>query len=76
MEEMLFKCVSCGHIGKPLKKKKGSSWIELLLWICVLLPGLCYSIWRLSSKYIACEICKSATLQPIEAAKVEKLFHK
>ncbi|MBW7903001.1 MAG: hypothetical protein H3C26_16080 [Rhodocyclaceae bacterium] len=38
--------------------------IELVLWLCVIVPGLVYSIWRLSSKYDACPSCGGTALIP------------
>ena len=39
-----IKCPNCNYKGDG--KMKGSGWIELLLWLCYLVPGLIYSIWR------------------------------
>jgi hypothetical protein len=47
-------CPNCGTIGKPKKKTKGSFAIEVLLWLCFLIPGLIYSLWRMTSKVPVC----------------------
>lgn len=51
------KCMTCGHEGKTVKVTKGSLALEIALWVCFILPGLFYSIWRLTSKQYACKKC-------------------
>jgi len=46
---------------------KGSLLIEIILWLCLLIPGLIYSIWRMTTKYKACPACKQATLIPADS---------
>lgn len=58
-------CMTCGSDTLPKTTTKGSMGIEIVLWLCFLLPGLIYSIWRLSSRHDACAACGSATLVPI-----------
>mgnify|MGYP001600827589 CR=1 FL=1 len=60
-------CTSCGFTGEPSTVTKGSFFIELVLWLCLLIPGLIYSIWRLSSKYEACPKCQQNTIIPVES---------
>lgn len=51
------KCMTCGHDGKTVKVVKGSVLIEIALWICFIVPGLIYTLWRLTSKTYACKKC-------------------
>ena len=60
-------CTSCGFTGESSTVTKGSMLIELVLWLCFLIPGLIYSIWRLSSKYEACPKCQQITIIPVES---------
>lgn len=60
-------CTHCGHVGIPDRHTPGSGWIELVLWLCVLVPGLIYSIWRRSASRPVCERCGSAVLLPLES---------
>jgi len=46
-----FICANCGHLGDEKQVTKGSFGIEVILWLCFLIPGLIYSLWRLSSRY-------------------------
>ena len=60
MEQLI--CKQCECIGKPKKVTKGSIFIELILWLCLLLPGFIYSIWRLTTKHKACSSCGSVDI--------------
>lgn len=60
-------CMSCGADSHPTVAAKGSTGIELILWICFIVPGLIYSIWRLSNKGMKCPTCGSENLIPLES---------
>ncbi len=66
-------CPNCGYVGKAKKVTKGSILIEIVLWICFLVPGLIYSIWRLTSKHLACPKCGAQNLVPIDSPRGKKL---
>lgn len=57
-------CTSCGYVGEPKTLTRGSMAVEIALWLCFLIPGLIYSVWRLSSKYDGCPTCGQTTLVP------------
>jgi hypothetical protein len=59
-----FKCPNCGHIGQPVLRTKGSFGLEICLWLLFIIPGLIYSIWRLTSKEKGCPDCGFAHLIP------------
>jgi len=40
----------------------GSGWIEVVLWLCYIVPGLIYSIWRRGKKNVTCSACASRDL--------------
>ena len=69
-----FVCTTCGFIGSPKKIVKGSILIELVLWLAFLVPGLIYSIWRLTTKYDACPKCKNASMIPVDSPTGQKLI--
>lgn len=58
-------CLSCGHEGPTKKPTKGSFFIELILWLCFLVPGLIYSIWRLNTRHEVCINCGGTSLVPL-----------
>ncbi len=56
-------CKSCKN--KTMNpKRKGNGWIEIILWICYIIPGLIYSIWRRSGQPNICPTCNKNTLIP------------
>lgn len=67
-------CTTCGHVGKTKTVTKGSFAIELLLWLFFLLPGLIYSVWRLTSRHEACSSCGSTTVIPLNSPLAQKLI--
>ena len=67
-------CTSCGYAGKPETITKGSFLIEVILWLCFLIPGLIYSIWRLSSRYKGCPNCGQSTLIPRTSPMAQKFL--
>jgi len=60
-------CCNCGHEGKAKKGTPGSLLIEILLWFMMLVPGLIYSIWRMSSKFQKCPHCNSKNILPSDS---------
>jgi hypothetical protein len=52
-------CSNCGYLGKPKKIVRGAFLIELILWLCFLVPGFIYTVWRLTSQYDVCPKCGS-----------------
>lgn len=73
-----FLCTTCGAtVNSATTVTKGSFLIEVVLWLMMILPGLLYSIWRLTSRFKACPNCKNPTLIPIDSpvarATIERL---
>lgn len=66
-------CSACGTRGIPQRITPGSTLIELVLWLCFLLPGLIYSIWRLSARRNACAICAASALVPLNSPMGKQL---
>lgn len=60
-------CKECGTVGDPVTITKGSLGTEILLWLCLLLPGMFYTAWRHGSRYDGCPKCSSANLVPIDS---------
>lgn len=68
-----FACIRCGHVGEPKSATPGSFGIELLLWLCVLLPGLIYSLWRLNRRRDVCAMCASPDLIPADSPRGQQV---
>ena len=67
-------CPNCGHYGPTKTKTRGSILIEIVLWICFIVPGLIYSIWRHTSRKQVCSACGSETLVPADTPVGRKLL--
>lgn len=59
-----YYCTRCGHVGRAARRAKGSIAMEIVLWLLFLLPGLIYSIWRLTTKTRTCPKCASPDIIP------------
>lgn len=60
-------CKACGATGTGVTATPGSFFVELLLWLCFLVPGLIYSVWRLAGRKRVCRICGSDALIPADS---------
>lgn len=67
-------CSSCGSVGKPVKDTKGSCLVELILWCLMILPGLIYTVWRLTTTKDVCKQCKQPTLVPLNSPIGKKML--
>ncbi len=65
-------CTKCRNIGKPKKKKRGSTKTEFFCWM--LFPfGLPYTIWRMFSKYNICRYCDEQFLISVNSQSGKRL---
>jgi uncharacterized membrane protein YqaE (UPF0057 family) len=67
-------CTSCGYVGSSVRITKGNLLIEIFLWLLVIIPGVIYSIWRLTSRYDACPECKNPSMIPTDTPIGKKLL--
>lgn len=67
-------CTQCLTVGKPVTDVKGSILMEIVLWLCFLIPGLIYSMWRLTTKTKVCKQCKSPDMIPEDSPRAKKLI--
>ena len=66
-------CTTCGHEGPTRTHTKGSLGIEIVLWLCFIVPGLIYTIWRVSSRGEICSSCGAHTLVPADSPVAVKM---
>ena len=66
---MKIKCPNCQYEGKGKKYTKGSTLIELVLWLMFIVPGFIYSLWRISSKYVGCPQCGNNHVVKMNSSK-------
>jgi len=57
-------CPNCGTVAKPKKVTKGSFLIEVFLWLLFIIPGVIYSLWRLTTKAEVCPKCGAPNMIP------------
>jgi hypothetical protein len=69
-------CPNCGTRGEPKTLTQGNMLIELILWLCFLIPGLIYSIWRLSSRKQVCPACEMPGMIGIHTPNGQLLLKK
>lgn len=67
-------CTLCGYTGSSKKKVKGNFLTEVILWLFFLIPGLIYSIWRLTSKQDVCPKCGNASMIPSDTPMGQKMM--
>lgn len=54
----MYYCPNCKNDVKGKKWTPGSFIVEIILWLLFILPGLFFSLWRLSKRKTICEICR------------------
>ena len=64
-------CMVCGTEAKPRSRTRGSFLIELVLWLMFIVPGLLYSLWRLSTREKVCPACGSPNMVPLDSPAAE-----
>ena len=69
-------CTNCGIRGDSKTFTPGSFFIEVILWICFIVPGVIYSIWRLTAKKKVCCACGSGPLIPTDTPVGRQLIAK
>jgi hypothetical protein len=63
---MTMICKNCGTVHSGEHVLPGNGWIELVLWLAYIVPGLIYSIWRRSRQRPTCAACGSRDLVDAE----------
>lgn len=55
-------CKNCEEIGQVTEKMPGNGWVEIVLYLFWIAPGIVYSVWRRKSKKQVCGSCGSDQL--------------
>jgi len=66
-------CTTCGSQSPTKAVTRGSIWIELILWLCLIVPGLIYSIWRMTNRVSVCAACGATTVVPVDSPVALKM---
>src|SRR5579862_4874691 len=67
-------CLDCGTTDWPKTETPGSFFIEVILWLCFLVPGVIYSVWRLAARYSGCSACGSKRIVPVNSPVAQKMI--
>ena len=66
-------CANCRYQGSPVTRTKGSFRIEVLLWTFIL-PGLIYTVWRLTTRERVCPKCQRPHMIPLDTPVGRRLL--
>lgn len=69
-------CPTCGSRGAPKSALRGNFAIEVVLWLCFIVPGLIYSVWRATSRHNVCAMCGAEGVIPANSPRGEALAEK
>src|ERR1700688_1546283 len=64
-------CTACGCIDFPVFRQEGVPWIEVLLWLTFIIPGIIYTIWRGSTRRWACPMCGNSSMIPLDSPRAK-----
>jgi hypothetical protein len=71
---MAIICLQCGSVNKrAVGTIQGSFLLECFLWLLFILPGIIYSVWRLTTKAKVCPACSSREIVPLASPMGQKL---
>lgn len=69
-------CTVCGTVARPATVTKGSMLMEIAMWLFFIVPGLIYSLWRLTTRHQACPACGAAAIVPLNSPAARARFSK
>lgn len=67
-------CLKCFTRTSPDYALGGSGALELVLWLLFLLPGLLYSLSRITNAKQVCPTCKSTDVVPSHTSRAQELI--
>jgi len=65
-------CPSCGTVGTPRTHNRGSSAVEIFLWLCFLVPGFFYTLWRMGRIDRFCRVCRAPNPIPLTSPLAQR----
>lgn len=57
-------CKSCEEVDTPVESMPGNGWVEAILYLFYIAPGVIYSVWRRKGKKKVCSACGSSDVVP------------
>jgi hypothetical protein len=68
-------CQQCGTVADPKTFTKGSFLIEVFLWLMLIIPGVLYSLWRLTTKWKGCPKCHAPNMIPASSPIAQRAIN-
>jgi hypothetical protein len=65
-------CQDCKGVNTFRKGRRGSAFIERVLWLTLFFPGIFYSIWRSKKEKRICRYCGNDFLLPPDFSTFKK----
>ncbi|MCE2926180.1 MAG: hypothetical protein LW823_00825 [Rickettsiales bacterium] len=69
-------CKTCGYSGLRKNKRPGNVVIEIILWLFYIIPGLIYTIWRISAQYYVCPKCEGKEMIPLDSVFAKNILER
>lgn len=66
-------CTTCGTECTPVHMRRGNGFLELILWLSFIIPGILYTAWRNIEDELACKQCGGITIIPLSTPMGRKL---
>ena len=67
-------CRKCHYTGERQLDSRGSTALEVFLWLCLIFPGVLYSRWRDRSVRSICPECRSENVIPADQHRGHEMF--
>lgn len=66
-------CMECGCQREPIVAKRGLLIVEIFMWLCYIVPGVIYSLWRRVRKQLLCPNCRAPSIELTSSTRVMKM---
>lgn len=60
-------CTTCGAESGLSRRRRGNGFLELILWLAVIVPGILYTAWRNMEDVRLCRTCGKETMIPLNS---------
>jgi len=66
-------CLDCGTTDVPQNLVKGDLLTEIILWLLLGIPGMIYTVWRITTRTKVCPTCGSERMIPLHTPRARYL---
>ena len=69
-------CTVCGWSGREKMASPGGCLVEITLWLLLLIPGIIYTVWRMTHKFPVCPNCGAErSMVPLNSPAAKQLLN-